>query len=147
MRKVPNSDGNFDDQSGISGYENRLKLITIEKEELELKLIDLQVKNEEISSREADQRYTLRGLAIAVIIILIVAMSFLLNAVIFELFKVADLSKIPLHVILIYLAPIISITALAIALLVAAFRGYKDQDVADTANAASKATSMGSSFS
>lgn len=138
MSEVPNLDKEPENQSQISDYEEKLNNITIEKEKLELKLLDLQVKNEEISSREADQRYNLKGWAVVVITMILIGMFFLINTIVGKLLLIKNWEEIPTTIIGIYAIPIISVTALAISLLIAAFRGYKSNDASDTADVVSK---------
>jgi len=95
------------------------------RDAIEFRLLKADAKARESVIREADQRYWLRWFAVVVVSVIIVGMGFLLIHVAHWL---------PLDgraigaVIALHLAPIASMTALAIALMVAAFRGFKDGD-------------------
>ena len=95
---------------------------------LHLRLIDAEAKSREKLNREADQRYWLRWLVIAMSVLLVVGMAvllvFVVCRVIFGGFMELDQSV----QVTAYLAPITSMTAVTIALLIAAFRGYKETD-------------------
>lgn len=89
----------------------------------EAELLDLGAKRK--SNREADQRFWLRNIVIAIVIVIILGMGSLLWHVAHWL---PDDPKSMGAVIALHIAPIVSITTLSIALLVAAFRGFKDGD-------------------
>lgn len=106
------------------------------RDDIEYRLLDADAKGRESLIREADQRYWLRWFAVAVVSAIIVAMGALLNHVAHWLPSTAQSAG---AVIALHLAPITSMTALAIALLVAAFRGFKDGDEKAGATIASDA--------
>ena len=110
----------------------------------EFRLLEAEAKARENLNREADQRYRLRWIAVFVVLGIIAMIALLLNHIAHWL---PDDSKSTGAVIALHLAPIISMTTLAIALLVAAFRGFKEgDDKFGTSNAsdAVKASGMGS---
>jgi hypothetical protein len=95
------------------------------RDAIEFRLLEADAKARESVIREADQRYWLRWFAVVVVSAIIVAMGVLLNHVAHWLPSSAQTVG---AVIALHLAPIASMTALAIALLVAAFRGFKEGD-------------------
>lgn len=111
--------------------------------DIELRLLDAGAKAKEDLNREADQRFWLRNLAIFVCICLIVFMATLLWHGGYHYFSGDYSKKPPVHIVAIYIAPIISMTTVTIAVLVAAFRGYKDADVSDGIGAATSAAKSG----
>lgn len=95
------------------------------RDAIEFRLLEADAKARESVIREADQRYWLRWFAVVVVIAIIVGMGLLLKHVAHWL---PSSGQTVGSVIALHLAPITSMTALAIALLVAAFRGFKDGD-------------------
>lgn len=94
----------------------------------EYRVLKADAKAKENLNRESDQRYSLRKLVIWVCIALMVAMCGLLLYVVCSLVESDKVKASPSIFIAAYLAPIASMTTVAIALLVAAFRGYRDSD-------------------
>ena len=96
-----------------------------ERGDYEFRLLEADAKARENLNREADQRYWLRWAAVVLVVLIIGGMALLLNHVSHWLpnNSVMINALIALHV-----APIVSMTTLAIALLVAAFRGFKEGD-------------------
>jgi hypothetical protein len=112
------------------------------RSEYEFRLLEADAKARENLNREADQRYWLRWFVVVLAFLVILGMGGLLLHVSHWLPKDSNAigSVIALHV-----APIASMTTLAIALLVAAFRGFKDGDEkssVETANASIRATGV-----
>lgn len=106
-------------------------------EAIELRLIDAEAKAKENRNRETDQRHVLRWAAVGCAGSLIVGMAVTLWHV--AHWTVGNPANAPASVLVaIFVAPIISMTTLALALLVAAFRGYKDGDEATGATMASQ---------
>jgi len=102
----------------------------------ELRLLTAEAKAAEKLNREGDQRYWLRWFVVALCVTIIIGMGALLIHVSHWL---PNEPAMMTAVILLHLAPIISMTTLAIALLIAAFRGFKDGDDAKGASIASEA--------
>jgi cation transport ATPase len=107
-------------------------------------LIDAEAKAKENRNRETDQRYVLRWVAVICACLLIIGMATMLWHL--AHWTVGNPGNAPASfIVAIFVAPILSMTTLALALLVAAFRGYKDSDEATGATLASqgmKATGM-----
>ena len=85
------------------------------------RLVDAEITAMENLNREADQRYWLRWLAVAVVISLMAVM----GVIIFgsnQLLAPDRFAMPVINVIALFIVPIVSITSLAIALLIAAFR-------------------------
>ncbi len=97
-----------------------------ERDNFEFRLLEADAQSRESQVREADQRYWLRWVAVGVVLLIIFGMGCLLNHVAHWL---PTDGKAVGVVIALHLTPIASMTTLAIALLVAAFRGFKDDDV------------------
>jgi hypothetical protein len=95
------------------------------RSDYEYRLLEADAKARENLNREADQRYWLRWVAVGLVVVIILGMGCLLA-------HVAHWLPSEPHamgaVIALHIAPIISMTTLSIALLVAAFRGFKDGD-------------------
>jgi hypothetical protein len=91
----------------------------------EYRLLEADAKARENLNREADQRYWLRWVAVVLVVLIIHGMGCLLAHVAHWLPKEPNTMG---AVIALHIAPIVSMTTLAIALLVAAFRGFKDGD-------------------
>jgi hypothetical protein len=113
-----------------------------DRSQYEFRLLQADAKARENLNREADQRYWLRWAVVGLAVLVIVGMGGLLIHVSHWLPK--DPNAIG-AVIALHVAPIASMTTLAIALLVAAFRGFKDGDEkssADVANTSIKASGL-----
>jgi hypothetical protein len=112
------------------------------RSDYEYRLLQADAKARENLNREADQRYWLRWGVVVLAVLVIVGMGCLLVHVAHWLPK--DSTALG-AVIALHVAPIVSMTTLAIALLIAAFRGFKDGDEKssiDTANSSMKATGL-----
>ena len=107
-------------------------------EAIELRALDADAKAKENVNRETDQRYTFRWIAVFAGCIVIIIMGCTLNSVYHRMPELAA-KKIPAAVLVaMFIAPVTSMTALALALQVAAFRGFKDGDESKGASAASE---------
>lgn len=104
------------------------------RSDYEYRLLEADAKARENLNREADQRYWLRWVAVGLVVLIILGMACLLAHVAHWL---PNEPKAASAVIALHLAPIVSMTTLAIALLVAAFRGFKDGDEKSSAAIAS----------
>jgi hypothetical protein len=104
------------------------------RSEHEYRLLKADAKARENLNREADQRYLLRWVAVCLVVLIIVGMACLLAHVAHWLPNEPGAMT---AVIALHIAPIVSMTTLAIALLVAAFRGFKDGDEKSSAAIAS----------
>ena len=91
----------------------------------EYRLLEADAKARENLNREADQRYWLRWVAVGLVVLIILGMGCLLAHV--SHWFPTNSNAMP-AVIALHIAPIVSMTTLAIALLVAAFRGFKEGD-------------------
>ena len=79
-------------------------------------------------NRAADQRFWLRWLSVAVTLSVIALMAAALYRAHPLFIHNASLLASPAYIVALLITPIVSMTALSIALLVAAFRGYKETD-------------------
>lgn len=100
--------------------------------DIELRLLDAGAKSKENLNREADQRFNLRRLAVAVGVLLIIGMGVMLCHVSHAIFTPSYFEKPSMYIVAALVAPILSMTTVSIALLVAAFRGFKDSDGNDS---------------
>lgn len=105
---------------------------------IELRLLDAEAKAKEKGNREADQRYWLRWFTIGVAFAIVLGMSGMVYHVSHKLVSLRSFGASNSYVIALYVAPIVSLTSLALALLVAAFRGYKEGDERTGMSAASQ---------
>lgn len=135
MPKVPEVD-NQPTHAGDPSPEGRLEAI-------ELRVLDADAKAKEKGNREADQRYWLRWLAVGAAALIIVGMSCLLAHVSHRLMTLKAFGSSTSYVIALYVAPIFSMTTLSIALLIAAFRGFKETDGTNATSAASDGVRIG----
>ena len=105
------------------------------------RLLEADVAAKEKLNRETDQRYLLRWAAVTITIALIIGMTALLWSNHFDLRSSSNTyAKLPTaYLVAAYVAPIASVSVLAMALLVAAFRGYSRTDEDAPASAASDA--------
>lgn len=102
-----------------------LHSIAAELADAEYRLLNAEAKAAETLNREGDQRYWLRWFVVVLCVGIIIGMGVLLVHVAHWL---PNEPKMITAVILLHLAPIVSMTTLSIALLIAAFRGFKDGD-------------------
>lgn len=112
-------------------------------EDIELRLLDANAKSKENVNKEADQRYWLRWLAVAVSILLICGMGFILWHASHKVLGLSYVQSQGVYIIAAFVAPIVSMTTLSLALLVAAFRGFKDSDAKDGGGVAMNAARTG----
>lgn len=91
-------------------------------------LLDLDEKDRTNRQRSAGQRYYLRYFAIFITFCIMVVMLIVLYEVVCWLLYGTNFEKPASVYIVAYLAPISSLTILAIAMLVSAFRGYHKND-------------------
>lgn len=116
-------------------------------QEIELRLLDAGAKSKENQNREADQRYNLRRIAVGVAVVLILGMGVVLWHGTHRLFSPSYFDVPAPYVVAIFLAPIVSMTSLAVAILVAAFRGFSGSDaegIPELATDAAKTTVLNS---
>jgi hypothetical protein len=95
------------------------------RSDYEYRLLEADARARANLFREADQRHLLRWIAVVLVVAIIVGMGCLLIHVAHWL---PNEPKTMGAVIALHVSPIVSMTTLAIALLVAAFRGFKDGD-------------------
>ncbi|MCW2308810.1 hypothetical protein [Rhodobium gokarnense] len=95
---------------------------------IEFRLLEASAKAKENLNREADQRYYLRWLAVIVALAIIFMMSFALFHMSHNVIWGTILTVPATYAIALVVSPIISITAILIALFIAAFRGFKKDD-------------------
>lgn len=94
----------------------------------ELRMLDADANAKDKLNREADQRFYLRWAAVLIAFAVMVGMATLLCHVGYYILT-KDVTKVPSAFLLaVYVAPIVSITTVSLALLVAAFRAFKDGD-------------------
>ncbi|MFG6620626.1 hypothetical protein ACGYK3_13975 [Sulfitobacter sp. 1A05707] len=96
--------------------------------DIELRLLDANAKAKENLNREADQRHNLRRLSVGVGVALMIGMGVMLWHVSHSIFTTSYFEKPSMYIVAALVAPILSMTTVSIALLVAAFRGFKDSD-------------------
>lgn len=112
--------------------------IAVEQQtEITNRLLAAEAKAREYDNREVDQRYWLRWLAVVVALALIWGFWSILRHEAHYLLALRRAGAPAALLVAIIVAPIVSMTTIALALLVAAFRGYKDGDEILGANAAS----------
>ena len=111
--------------------------------EIELRALDADAKAKENRNREADQRSWLRWLAVMICVLLIVGMGGVLWHTAHSIFSPNYTQFSASYIVATYLAPIASMTTLAVALLVAAFRGFRKTDEADAAATTAEAARVG----
>ena len=97
-------------------------------------------------NREADQRRLLRYLAVAVSCALILALASMQIYAHWLFARQEALPASPVYIAALLIVPVAAATSLAIGLLIAAFRGYKDADSAEAAKAATNAARSGGSL-
>lgn len=112
-------------------------------EDIELRLLDANAKSKENVNKEADQRYRLRWLAVVVSILLICGMGLILWHASHKVLGLSYVHSQGVYIIAAFVAPIVSMTTLSLALLVAAFRGFKDSDAKDGGGVAMSAAKTG----
>jgi hypothetical protein len=97
-------------------------------EDIEFRLLNADARAKDNINREHDQRYFLRWLAVIMTVVLMLAMGCLLGHVAHSFKGLSNAGLAAAFLIALYVAPIVSMTTLSLALLVAAFRGYRDGD-------------------
>lgn len=97
-------------------------------EEIEIRILDAEARSMENGNRETDQRLWLRYVAVAVCIAIIIGMGCMLSHVVHKLMTLKTFGAQSAYIIAIYVTPILSMSGLSIALLVSAFRGFKEGD-------------------
>ena len=107
---------------------------------MEFRLLDADARAKENVNREADQRYWLRWLAVVIVLLLIITMVLLLGHVAHSLPYFKVMGAPPAFYVVAFVSPVVSMSALGLSLLVAAFRGYKDEDGQAGAGVASAAS-------
>lgn len=110
------------------------------------RLMDASAVEAENLNREAGQRFWLRNLAVAVTLGAIGLMTLALyhGNRLFDQHGFMEASSV--YVVALLITPILAITTLTVALLIAAFRGYKDANGKEAARAATEAARSGGSF-
>lgn len=103
--------------------------------DIELRLLDADAKAKENLNREADQRYWLRWAAVAVAFAIILGMGYMLGHVGYYILSRHGIGAPAAFLVAVYVAPIVSMTTIALALLVAAFRAFKSGDEQASASA------------
>lgn len=138
MQKVPDVPRVDEDPKGDeSQADNRLN-------EIELRQLDAGAKAKENINREADQRHHFRTWTLVLSSLLIIFMGLVLWHVAHNVLSPRDFEIPSSFIVSMVVAPVISMTTTCIALLVAAFRGYKDSDNKNVASAVLEATRAGS---
>lgn len=112
-------------------------------EALQFRGLEAEAKAKEDVNREADQRYMLRWIAVAATLSIIIGMGCVLGHVVHKLMTLKTFGAGTAYIIAVYVAPIVSMSGLSIALLVAAFRGFKDGDGDTGANAVAEGLKVG----
>lgn len=112
-------------------------------EALQFRGLEAEAKAKEHVNREADQRYWLRWLAVIASLAIISGMGWVLSHVVHKLMTLKTFGAAPAYIIAVYVAPIVSMSGLSVALLVAAFRGFKDGDGDTGANAIAEGAKVG----
>jgi len=112
-------------------------------EAIALRSLDADAKAKENVNREANQRYYLRWLAVIACVVIMIGMGTMLSHVVHKLMTLKTFGAPSAYIIALYVAPIASMTGLSVALLVAAFRGFKDGDGDTSASALSEGAKVG----
>jgi hypothetical protein len=107
--------------------------------DIELRLLDANAKSKENLNREADQRLNLRRLPVGVGVVLMIGMGVMLWHVSHSVFSPSYFERPSMYIVAALVAPILSMTTVSIALLVAAFRRFKDSDEKNGATATAEA--------
>lgn len=115
-------------------------------EALQFRGLEAEAKAKEHLNREADQRYLLRWLSVIVCLAIIIGMGVMLGHVVHKLMTFKTFGAASTYIIAVYVAPIVSMSGLAIALLVAAFRGFKDGDGDASTKAITEGAKVGRLF-
>lgn len=113
----------------------------------EFRLLEAETRRVENLNREADQRYDLRFWAVIVASALVLIFIALLIHALCNLDTVLDKEPSWAVIFALYVAPLTASTFLAISLIVAAFRGFKDEDASDIASATNQSLRTSGSVS
>lgn len=115
-------------------------------EAIELRLLEADAKAKDNLNREADQRYFLRWASVVICVLLVIFMAATLLHVSHQLLSPSYFETSAALVVAGFVAPIVSMTVLAVSLLVASFRGFKGGDGKDGIEVAGNAIRTGSSI-
>lgn len=96
--------------------------------DLEFRLLEADAVAKEHANREGGQRFWLRWIAVGISVSIVVFMGVVLKHVVHKLLLIKTFGASNAYVIGLYVAPILSMNALSIALLIAAFRKFKEDD-------------------
>ncbi len=134
--RIPNID------SSAHGQDALITGTTSVEEKHEFQLLKHENQFREIGIRSAKQMYRIRWTAIGISSLLLLGMTVLLAIAVRKLFFVES-STLPVSLqVTAYLTPIVTMSAISIAVLVAAFRGYHESDK-NTAARLSEAAAKG----
>lgn len=102
--------------------------------------LEAEVRALENRNREADQRHNLRFWSVIVVSALILALMTILCHVLYNFQDVLNSGATLPIILALYVAPITACTVMAASLLIAAFRGYSDNDAKSAKSAMTDAT-------
>lgn len=114
--------------------------------DIELRQLDAGAKAKENINREADQRHRFRTRTVVLSSVLILTMGAVLWHVSHTVLTPHDFKIPSSFLVSMLVAPIVSMTTTCIALLVAAFRGYKEGDDRSVGSVAFETTRAGSMY-
>jgi len=116
------------------------------EERIATEILEHDEKLREISRKEASQRLRIRKLSIFACGLVFVGMGAVLFLASYKVFLSPDIEISMAYIIAVFIAPIVSITAIAIGLLIAAFRKFRDVDDTAGMSVATGAARVGSSL-
>ena len=99
------------------------------RDELEFRLLESEARLKELAHREVSQRYWLRWIAVCVGLITVACMGFTLMHLVHRTFWGPFHFTSSAFAVTMIAAPIFSITSIAVALFVGAFKKFDDSDV------------------
>jgi len=116
------------------------------EERIETEILKHDEKLREISTREALQRHWIRLFSIIVCGVVLIGMGVILFFASWKIFLSPNLEISMAYTVAIFIAPIVSVTAITIALLIAAFRKFRNEDETSGVSAVASAARTGSSL-
>lgn len=108
----------------------------LDREALELELLDFERALRRLQNREASQRYWLRWISVGIGVLVVAGMAAMMWYLVQETGKDPSRILTPGFAVAMIVAPITSITAITVALFVGAFRRFEDKDMESISNTA-----------
>lgn len=113
---------------GIDQDTGKNEAVPTQYSEFNLRVLDAEAREKEKINREADQRYWLRFVSVFVAIAILIGMGIVLICVSKEALPPSYVKSHPVYIVSVSIGPVVSMTTITIALLFAAFRGFKNAD-------------------